>query len=105
MNHIGIYPLSFYSNVIQYLNELRDLFSKHLIACCFLCKDNGPIKILKPLFSMYKFVRPHKICHTYEDILQFFSNVSKSEASLSKSEALLSKSEASLINLQTQIKQ
>ena len=74
VNYIGIYPLSFYTNVIKYLNELRELFSQHLIACCFLCKDNGPIKILKPLFSMYKFVRPYKICHNYEDIMQFFKN-------------------------------
>jgi hypothetical protein len=73
VNHIGIYPLSFYMNLITYLNEIRELLSEHLIACCFLCKDNGPIQILKPLFSMYKFVRPYSICNTYEEVLQFFN--------------------------------
>lgn len=73
INNIGICPLSFYSNIIIYLNELSDIFSNHLISCCFLCKDNGPIKILKPLFSAYKFIRPYKICHSYEDVLQFFN--------------------------------
>lgn len=73
VNHIGIYPLSFYTNLIKYLNEIQELLSNHLIACCFLCKEDGPIKILKPLFSMYKFVRPYNIAHTYEDVLLFFN--------------------------------
>ena len=73
VNDIGIYPLNFYTNLISYLNDLHELFSNHLLACCFLCKEDGPIQILKPLFGMYKFVRPYSICNRYEDVLQYFN--------------------------------
>ena len=72
INNIGIYPLSFYNNLINYLNDLNDLFKKHLISSCFLCKDYERIKILTPLFNMYKFERPYRVCNSYEEILQFF---------------------------------
>ncbi len=73
VNHIGIYPLNFYLNLVTYLNNLNSIFSDHLIAFSFICKDDGPINILKPLFNMYKFVRPYNICNTYEEALQFFN--------------------------------
>lgn len=73
INNIGIYPLSFYNYLIIFLNEINDLLLNHLICCCFLCKEDAPIKILKPLFSMYKFVRPYNISNTYEDVLLFFN--------------------------------
>ena len=72
INYVGIYPLSFYMNLVKYLNEINELLSENMLACCFLCRDDGPIQILKPLFNMYKFVRPYSICNTYEEVLQFF---------------------------------
>lgn len=73
INSVGIYPLSFYMNLISYLNELDVIFKEHLIAFCFLCNDDSPIKILKPLFNMYKFVRPYSICNSYEEVMTFFN--------------------------------
>jgi len=72
INNIGIYPLSFYMNLLNYLNDLNSLFTKHLIAFCFLCKDKDTIKILNPLFNLYKFIRPYAICNSYEESMKFF---------------------------------
>jgi hypothetical protein len=73
INSIGIYPLNFYTNLISYLTDLNDLFKEFLHSCAFLCNDSNPLIILKPLFNVYKFVRPYTICKNYEDILIFFN--------------------------------
>ena len=73
INEIGIYPLNFYTNLVKILTNLNEYFEHHLNSCCFICKNNNPLKILKPLFSVYKFIRPYTICSNYEEALQFFS--------------------------------
>lgn len=73
INSIGIYPLSFYNNLVNCLTELNEIFKEHLHSCCFWCNDNNPMIILKPLFSMYKFIRPFSVYNNYEDILLYFN--------------------------------
>ena len=73
INSIGVYPLNFYGNLITCLTDLNDLFKEFLHSCAFLCNDSNPLIILKPLFNVYKFVRPYTICKTYDEILIFFN--------------------------------
>jgi hypothetical protein len=73
INSIGIYPLSFYNNLVDCLTELNDIFKEHLHSCCFLCNNSNPLTMLKPLFNVYKFVRPYTVCNTYEEILVYFN--------------------------------
>ena len=73
INSIGIYPLSFYINLVKYLTELNDIFKNYLHSCAFLCYNSSPLIMLKPLFSIYKFVRPYKICTAYEEALMYFN--------------------------------
>lgn len=73
INSIGIYPLSFYNNLVNTLNSLNDIFKEHLHSCSFLCNSSTSITILKPLFNFYKFVRPYKVCKTYEEVLIYFN--------------------------------
>lgn len=73
INSIGIYPLSFYNNLVDCLTELNDIFKEHLHSCSFLCKNSNPLIMLKPLFNIYKFVRPYTVCNTYEEILIYFN--------------------------------
>ena len=51
INSIGVYPLSFYTNLIKYLNELNNIFKDHLHSCAFICTGSSPLLILKPLFN------------------------------------------------------
>lgn len=69
IDSIGVYPLSFYSNLVECLKNLNDIFKKYLHSCAFLCNGNSPLIILKPLFSLYSFARPFVICKTYEEVL------------------------------------
>ena len=73
INSIGIYPLSFYTNLVNYLIELNDIFKNCLNSCAFICYSSSPLIMLKPLFSIYKFVRPYKICSSYEEALMYFN--------------------------------
>lgn len=73
LSSIGVYPLSFYNNLVKFLTELNDIFINHLHACAFLCNSDCPLTILKPLFNMYKFQRPLTICNSYEEVLIFFN--------------------------------
>ena len=73
INSIGIYPLSFYNNLVKCLMNLNDIFKTNLHSCAFLCNDNSPLTMLKPLFSMYKSNRPFTVCNSYEDILIYFN--------------------------------
>lgn len=70
---IGVYPLSFYTNLVKYLNELNDIFKNHLHSCAFICYNSSPLLMLKPLFSIYNFIRPYKICNAYEEALMYFN--------------------------------
>lgn len=72
INSIGVYPLNFYSNLINVLSDLDPIFKNHLNSCVFICNDNNPLIILKPLFTGYKLTRPYHICKTYEEALMFF---------------------------------
>lgn len=74
INSISVYPLSFYNNLVSCLNNLNSILQEHLHSCAFLCNNNSPLIMLKPLFSMYKFSRPYKICCKYEDVLIYFNN-------------------------------
>lgn len=73
INSIGIYPLNFYNNLVDCLTNLNDIFKDHLHSCSFLCSSSNPLTMLKPLFNVYKFVRPYTVCSTYEDILIYFN--------------------------------
>ena len=73
INSIGVYPLNFYNNLVNFLMDLNDIFKNHLHACAFLCNSDCPLTILKPLFTMYKFERPLSICNSYEEVLIFFN--------------------------------
>lgn len=73
INSIGIYPLSFYNNLVKCLMELNDIFKTNLHSCAFLCTDNSPLTMLKPLFNMYKSNRPFTVCNSYEDIIVYFN--------------------------------
>ena len=72
INQIGIYPINFYSKLINYLTELNYIFVDYLHSCCFLCPSNNPLNILRPLFSVYNLTRPFSVFTTYEDILNYF---------------------------------
>lgn len=72
INSIGIYPLGFYNNLIYCLNELNDIFKEHLHSCSFLCSNSNPLTMLKPLFTLYSFVRPYTVCNTYDEVLIYF---------------------------------
>ena len=82
INSIGVYPLNFYTNLIKCLDELTDIFKSHLHSCAFICNSSSPLIILKPLFNLYKFVRPYKLCNTYEEALIYF-NHGKNQISVS----------------------
>lgn len=73
INSVGIYPLNFYNNLIKCLDEFNDIFKKHLHSCVFICSNSSPMIILKPLFTIYKFVRPYHICRTYDEAIMFFN--------------------------------
>lgn len=73
INSIGVYPLNFYTNLVNYLNELNHIFEKNLHSCVFMCSTASPLIILKPLFTLYKFIRPYKMCTTYEEALVYFN--------------------------------
>lgn len=72
INSIGIYPLSFYNNLVDCLTELNDIFKEHLHSCSFLCNNSNPLTMLKPLFNIYNFVRPYTVSNTYEEVLIYF---------------------------------
>jgi len=72
LKNIGIYPLEFYQNLITNLNSLNEIFKTNLNSCAFLVDENNSINMLKPLFNIYKFVRPFKVCNSYEEIMSFF---------------------------------
>ena len=74
INSVGVYPLSFYNNLVDCLKNLNDIFEKHLNSCCFLCSNSNPITLLKPLFNMYDFLRPLYVCNTYEDAIKLFKD-------------------------------
>jgi hypothetical protein len=59
--------------LVDCLTELNDIFKEHLHSCCFLCNNSNPLTMLKPLFNVYKFVRPYTVCNTYEEILVYFN--------------------------------
>jgi hypothetical protein len=73
INSIGVYPLTFYNNLIDCLSGLDDIFSKHLHSCSFLCNNTNPLLMLKPLFTMYNFVRPFSVSNNYEDMIAYFN--------------------------------
>lgn len=73
INSIGVYPFSFYNNLVECLTELDDIFKDHLHSCCFLCSSSSPLTMLKPLFNIYKFVRPYSIRNTYDKVLIYFN--------------------------------
>jgi hypothetical protein len=73
INSLGIYPLNFYKNLVKYLTDLNDIFKQYLHSCAFICNNSTAMIILKPLFSLYKFTRPYKICKNYEDAIVFFN--------------------------------
>lgn len=75
INSIGIYPLNFYNNLVNCLNELNYIFKEHLHSCCFLCNNSSPLTMLKPLFNIYKFVRPYGIHNTYDEVLIYFNKI------------------------------
>jgi hypothetical protein len=75
INSIGIYPLSFYNNLIDCLKELNEILKEHLHSCCFLCKDSNLLTMMKPLFTLYNFVRPYTICNTHEEVLIYFNKL------------------------------
>jgi hypothetical protein len=73
LKNIGIYPLEFYQNLISNLNSLNEIFKTNLNSCAFLVDEENSINMLKPLFNIYKFVRPFKICNSNEEIFMFFN--------------------------------
>lgn len=73
INSIGVYPLNFYNNLVKCLMELNDIFTTNLHSCAFLCTNDSPLTMLKPLFSMYKSNRPFTVCNNYEDIMIYFN--------------------------------
>lgn len=73
ISSIGVYPLSFYNNLVKCLMELNDIFKTNLHACAFLCSTDSPLTMLKPLFNMYKLNRPLTVCNSYEDIIVYFN--------------------------------
>jgi len=72
INSIGVYPLSFYNNLVDCLTELNDIFKEYLHSCSFLCSNSNPLTMLKPLFNIYNFVRPYTVCNTYEEVIIYF---------------------------------
>lgn len=74
INSIGIYPLSFYNNLVECLKSLNSILENHLHSCCFLCNNSNPLSLLKPLFYMYNFLRPFNICNTYEEAIILFQD-------------------------------
>jgi len=73
INSIGVYPLNFYKNLVDCLMELNEIFKTNLHSCAFLCNNDSPLTMLKPLFNMYKSIRPFVVCNSYEDIIIYFN--------------------------------
>ena len=73
INSIGIYPLTFYNYLVECLKSLNLIFKNHLHSCCFQYNGNNVLTLLKPLFTMYNFVRPLNFAKNYEETIIIFS--------------------------------
>lgn len=78
IKELGIYPLSQLDNFKTILISLEEVFKKSLHCTCLLTDNDLVLTILKPLFNMYKAVRPFSIFKTLEEV-QIFYNKSENQ--------------------------
>jgi hypothetical protein len=73
IKELGIYPLNQLDTFKQILISLEDIFKQNLHCSCLLTTNNLVLNILKPLFTMYKAVRPFTILSTMEEVYMFYN--------------------------------
>ena len=75
IKELGIYPLSQLDNFKTILISLEEIFKKSLHCTCLLTDNDLVLTILKPLFNMYKAVRPFSIFKTLEEVQIFYNKL------------------------------
>lgn len=73
IKELGIYPLNRLEEMKNVLINLESIFLKSLHCSCLLTDNDIVITILKPLFNMYKAVRPFSIFKTKEEVYSFYA--------------------------------
>ena len=71
--NIGFYTLDVYSNLVQMLRSLENVFKKSLNSSCILIENELVVNILKPILSVYKSVRPVTFINKYEEAIVFYN--------------------------------
>ena len=69
-NNINIYPLEFYTSIVNTLISLEEIYKKNLIASCLINNSNA-IDIFKPILNIYKSVKPFTFVKNLEDGYKF----------------------------------
>lgn len=67
---VKIYPFELYETLFNTLKQLEDIFKTNLYGTCIV-NDSNLVDIFKPLFSMYKTVRPFQFVKTLDEGLDF----------------------------------
>ena len=67
---VKLYPFELYENLFNTLKQLEQIFKINLYGTCIV-NDSNLIDIFKPLFSMYKTVRPFQFVKTLDEGLEF----------------------------------
>ena len=75
IKELGIYPLQQFENLKTILVSLEDVFKKSLHCTALLTDNELVLTILKPLFNIYKAVRPFTIFKTMDDVKIFYNKL------------------------------
>jgi len=67
---VKLYPFELYETLFNTLKQLENIFKTNLYGTCIV-NDSNLIDIFKPLFSMYKTVRPFQFVKTLDEGLDF----------------------------------
>ena len=73
IKELGVYPLQQFENFKQILVSLEDVFKSSLHCTALLTENDLVLTILKPLFNMYKAVRPFSIFKTLNEVQVFYN--------------------------------
>ena len=73
IKELGIYPLHQIQNFKDILVSLEEEFKSSLHCTALLTENDLVLTILKPLFNMYKAIRPFTILKTLPEVQVFFN--------------------------------
>lgn len=73
IKELGMYPIQQFDNFRIILQSLEDVFLKSLHSSALLTENQVVLTILKPLFTIYKSVRPFSIFKKIEEVKGFFN--------------------------------